>query len=91
MVILRLEEDRERDCSVHTKPTLSYLTWGRNNGKIKQEEIPLKIFLVHDAQVNFSWFFVLVASYTTVAPKFNLGEFNRVPTRELTRLQMIFA
>ena len=53
--------------------------------------ISLRTFFVHDAQVNFSWFFDLVASYTTVAPKFNLGEVNRVPARELTRLQMIFA
>ena len=63
--------DRERDRLVHTKPTLSYLTWGGNNGKIKQKKkkiiffcfffenysISLRIFLIHDAQVNFSWFF----------------------------------
>ena len=37
MVILRLGKDRERDRLVHTEPTLSYLTRGRNDGNIKHK------------------------------------------------------
>ena len=102
MVFLRLEKDRERDRLVHTEPTLSYLTRGRNDGNIKHN-LKKKIFLwwkffyldgIFFSPRRTSQFFLdffLVASYTTVAPKFNLREVNRVPTRELTRLQMIFA